>query len=248
MRRWSVSRRGFTLLELLVVMAVIATLAAILFPVFAQSRERARQSVCLNNLKQIGTALYAYLSDWDDTFPLNRFPEGAHAASVEYSGSAYNWKRALFNYISSPAVFECPSNDGAWEKSIVNDCVGDESNCVGDNKDRPEKQLAHGYATNAAFFLDLDDDADVPPRILSEVQSPSHLIYVMETAPGYESLTDKAVNWVFVHPDRRANWLFADTHVKTIKVAQTIAPVYLWRNPNDPIREATLAGLDARLR
>ena len=59
---------GFTLIELLVVIAIIAILAAILFPVFAKARARARQAVCLSNVKQLALAAQMYLSDWEGTF------------------------------------------------------------------------------------------------------------------------------------------------------------------------------------
>jgi prepilin-type N-terminal cleavage/methylation domain-containing protein len=61
-------RKGFTLIELLVVVAIIAILAAILFPVFAQAREKARQTACLSNLKQIATGMLMYAQDYDETF------------------------------------------------------------------------------------------------------------------------------------------------------------------------------------
>src|SRR3982074_603449 len=61
-------RRGFTLIELLVVIAIIALLAAILFPVFAQAREKARSISCLSNLKQLGTANMMYAQDYDESF------------------------------------------------------------------------------------------------------------------------------------------------------------------------------------
>ena len=62
-------RNGFTLIELLVVIAIIAILAAILFPVFAQAREKARQISCLSNVRQIGTAMQMYVQDYDETTP-----------------------------------------------------------------------------------------------------------------------------------------------------------------------------------
>ncbi len=61
-------RAAFTLIELLVVIAIIAILAAILFPVFAQAREKARQTSCLSNGKQMGLSLLMYAQDYDETF------------------------------------------------------------------------------------------------------------------------------------------------------------------------------------
>jgi prepilin-type N-terminal cleavage/methylation domain-containing protein len=61
--------RGFTLIELLVVIAIIAILAAILFPVFAKAREKARQTSCLSNLKQLSLAILQYTNDNNETYP-----------------------------------------------------------------------------------------------------------------------------------------------------------------------------------
>src|ERR1041385_1617240 len=63
-------RSAFTLIELLVVIAIIAILAAILFPVFAQAREKARQATCVSNLKQLGTACLMYAQDYDESYPM----------------------------------------------------------------------------------------------------------------------------------------------------------------------------------
>lgn len=64
------AHRGFTLIELLVVIAIIAILASILFPVFARAREKAREANCMSNLRQIGTAIHMYASDYDDYLPI----------------------------------------------------------------------------------------------------------------------------------------------------------------------------------
>jgi prepilin-type N-terminal cleavage/methylation domain-containing protein len=86
-------RRGFTLIELLVVIAIIAILAAILFPVFAQAREKARQTTCISNHKQMGMATMMYLNDYDQLW----FPAWHHVPNL-YNG---HWFLKISPYIKS---------------------------------------------------------------------------------------------------------------------------------------------------
>ncbi|MBI2301860.1 MAG: prepilin-type N-terminal cleavage/methylation domain-containing protein [Armatimonadetes bacterium] len=93
------SQRGFTLIELLVVIAIIAILAAILFPVFAKAREKARQSSCLSNCKQIGTAILMYNQDYDERFPYYiMYPCDPQA----------HWQARVQSYVKSEQLFICP--------------------------------------------------------------------------------------------------------------------------------------------
>jgi prepilin-type N-terminal cleavage/methylation domain-containing protein/prepilin-type processing-associated H-X9-DG protein len=94
-------KRGFTLIELLVVIAIIAILAAILFPVFAQAREKARQTTCANNLKQIATATNLYYRDWDGFFP--------KYGGVVPPGASNGFGNLLRPYVKTEAAFHCPT-------------------------------------------------------------------------------------------------------------------------------------------
>jgi prepilin-type N-terminal cleavage/methylation domain-containing protein/prepilin-type processing-associated H-X9-DG protein len=90
------SRRGFTLIELLVVIAIIAILSAILFPVFAQARDKSRSAACLSNLRQMSAAVSMYTQDYE-AYPLYEGAEGAR------------WHLLLEPYMRSRAVVVCPS-------------------------------------------------------------------------------------------------------------------------------------------
>jgi prepilin-type N-terminal cleavage/methylation domain-containing protein/prepilin-type processing-associated H-X9-DG protein len=92
---------GFTLIELLVVIAIIAILAAILFPVFAQAREKARQTSCLSNTKQMGLAVMMYIQDYDEGYPL--FSSSAPMTPRQ------RWPDRLYAYIKNTGIFLCPS-------------------------------------------------------------------------------------------------------------------------------------------
>jgi prepilin-type N-terminal cleavage/methylation domain-containing protein/prepilin-type processing-associated H-X9-DG protein len=104
-------RRGFTLIELLVVIAIIAILAAILFPVFAQAREKARSIQCLSNMKQIGMATRMYSSDYDEVLvPLYLYSQHPSEGLLP-RGTAYTqqYPDLLQPYVKSNDVFVCPN-------------------------------------------------------------------------------------------------------------------------------------------
>jgi prepilin-type N-terminal cleavage/methylation domain-containing protein/prepilin-type processing-associated H-X9-DG protein len=101
-----VSRRGFTLIELLVVIAIIAILAAILFPVFAQAREKARATSCLSNTKQLGLAFSMYVGDYDET--------------TLFVGPDHDWWFPLYPYIKNQQMLLCPDRNDLCDGCMEN--------------------------------------------------------------------------------------------------------------------------------
>ncbi len=100
MRTRRTTQRGFTLIELLVVIAIIAILAAILFPVFAQAREKARQTSCVSNMRQMGMAITMYVTD-NEGYPMHSSPSNWNPRK--------RWPDYVFPYSKNEKLFTCPS-------------------------------------------------------------------------------------------------------------------------------------------
>ncbi len=114
------NRRGFTLIELLVVVAIIALLAALLLPVFLSARGKARQAVCLSNLRQIGLAVGMYAQDNDDLYPFAADPSDQHSTPDLWAGTPYDaevqamqpLQAVLDPYVRAPQIWRCPADTG----------------------------------------------------------------------------------------------------------------------------------------
>jgi len=212
---------AFTLIELLVVIAIIAILAAILFPVFAQAREKARQASCLSNMKQLGLGITMYAQDYDDALVPGQQDNGA-SATPRY----LYWGTLIQPYLKNFDVMWCPS----FAKPVVDGWTINE-----------QAQIPH-YGLN---FLGATEcyQSRTPfvqlPRLISVMKSPSQRILLMDTQYWNKPDAD-AYSWGWwgywhwtasagtdgVWAERRhqggVNVAYVDGHVKYAKKSQLI--------------------------
>jgi len=140
--------RGFTLIELLVVIAIIAILAAILFPVFAESRAKARQTACLSNVRQLGMALMQYAEDNDEGYWLGPYTVDVGGRRVRHGPPDF-----IFPYVKNAALFSCPSEPKEADLKLFLEETEARGGCVGGATGAwPGNVRYYSYTTNRFLF------------------------------------------------------------------------------------------------
>ncbi|MCC7491606.1 MAG: DUF1559 domain-containing protein [Fimbriimonadaceae bacterium] len=212
---------GFTLIELLVVIAIIAILAAILFPVFAKAREKARQSSCASNEKQLGLAFQQYKQDYDEKWP---------AVYNDHSGSGLRliWGQVIVPYIKSNQIYACPSANIDTATNIQNT--------------RYQMNMAHGWCwpegtnNSGLYGYPIND---------SQINSPAEFQLLLESSNAWYNhwLPGPTAGWAQTTTDNNGlilrgqlgetgyprhaggmNITFVDGHVKWASTNSMLAP------------------------
>lgn len=233
MRR--VRKPAFTLIELLVVIAVIAVIAAILFPVFAQARERARMTACVSNMRQLGASLMIYSQDYDETFPYIHFHAPGGDAAAAKGHYTYVWRNAIRPYLNSVDVLACPSNP--FSRTVAGQPNASLSQPKpGDNAEgwevEPEGRMPISYSMNSCSttWVPADDRRTSRPLRQAQLARPADTICIAESTHGNSDIFP-AWLWVqctgvFAHPaGKLGNFIFYDGHVKSRKWLATLYPL-----------------------
>ncbi len=191
------TKQAFTLIEILVVIAIIAILAAILFPAFARARENARRSSCQSNLKQIGLGILQYSQDYDERM-------------ISGQSGGVLWKELLQPYVKSKPIFACPSNPNR-DSLATNYPISYGPNC-----DAHGSRAALGYINDGPNLSQIS----APATAITALEMTTNTWdFVITLDTGHDDFNDA----LYAGHLTNGNYLFADGHVKSLKPMATIS-------------------------
>ena len=235
MPRFTRARKSaFTLIELLVVIAIIAILAAILFPVFAQAREKARAISCLSNCKQTGLAYMMYVQDYDEITPLQNSPVVKDAAG-NYAAGGY-WFRLIQPYVKNWQLMTCL--DRTANRTVDMTTAKNQANYPVELKGQLQGYgYNDGWVSDSCYGLTCEQnipnptDPTGPPvkarlgRSIAAIQTPADCVAFGDTydSPGYSVAMDNLLGYSDaptttkgIRHNGNLNFVFADGHAKVI--------------------------------
>ncbi|WP_309717049.1 prepilin-type N-terminal cleavage/methylation domain-containing protein, partial [Armatimonas sp.] len=256
-------RQSFTLIELLVVIAIIAILAAILFPVFAQARERARMIACLSNMRQIGTSLRMYAQDYDEIYtPLRMgYNPRTNLPFADGLTEGFMWRNALQPYLKNKGIMACPSNSESIKSRgkagrLPASNGGNWNDQAQGYGVEPDLQMPQGYGMNgfASTWIPTMDTgaaawgANLAPPSDAQLERPADTIAVTETRWRDSDVhpewilnntgfcNDRAV---MRHFQNKANFVYWDGHAASRSWGQTLFPLSRnqWQRDNSNTRD-----------
>jgi len=214
-------KRGFTLIELLVVIAIIAILAAVLFPVFATARDKARQTSCASNLKQLGLAFLEYSQDYDETLPRGQQWSVIAAANSISGGNSLSWgpgwAAQVYPYVKSKQVYACQSD------TYNNPTYDNLSYTYNYN-------IAQDTVSNNAYLY--PSGIPAPSGMLSQFTIPTKTILLFETS--YPKINAPHIQLSSTSPGADVSVVANGNQYLSLNVAVVYATGYLAGGGNDP--------------
>lgn len=214
------SHRAFTLIELLVVITILAILVALLFPVFARMREKARVTNCTSNARQLGMALLMYAHDYDEMLPIPWHFLGEPSWCLPYG----SWKQLILPYVKNSQVFICPSKPRAYPCPAgmpLPDTGSYGVNAYWSELDNPSSwHLASFEQPSQTFLLGENNDGDWVVEPGKDKSGKWRCSDGRWPGPG----------WYYARHFGGSVWVYADGHAKWLKAGKAFAnDCWLWR-------------------
>jgi prepilin-type processing-associated H-X9-DG protein len=215
-----------------VVIAIIAILAAILFPVFAQAREKARQTSCVSNLKQIGTALLMYVQDYDERYPNRRFePFDTSNNNARYDDNS--WRSVIQPYVKNRQLLTCPSNPDndtpSWDPEFNVSYAANFTDPGAVPADGKGRGLFGQQRSPGISLAEIEKPSEA--IAITEIEKVPWVTFVVDrndqtftwTYGKYNGQTFTSVysNALFKGHSGMTNYVFSDGHVKALRPTQT---------------------------
>ncbi|MGV3618636.1 MAG: prepilin-type N-terminal cleavage/methylation domain-containing protein [Fimbriimonas sp.] len=222
------TRRGFSLIELIVVVAIIAIVAAILFPVLAAAKGSANRAACISNLRQIGRGTQLYVQDYDDRLmPVNHQP-----ANDATSRNDRTWVQSLLPYVRNFAVFRCPSDHSSRprpEATYDQDLVPGET-----DSQYYTASLRSNYGYNYHNLSPIVQEMDqwvARPKLMSEVTDATATIIFVDSVweKDRNGNPSGGGNWLVVPPCRYYRSSVDSFTGTSTDAASVYTPVVGWK-------------------
>ncbi|MCW3060035.1 MAG: prepilin-type N-terminal cleavage/methylation domain [Capsulimonas sp.] len=219
-------KAGVTVAEVIIVLILVAVIAAVLFPVFAKSRDGRRQASCPSNLKQIELGIIQYVQDYDEFYPPRQ-------ARIDANGKVVSWRAIINSYVKSTQIYQCPDNPVAKWPDIEKD---------GFNR---------SYAANSTTVAKLGasgpfSDAYGGKLQIAEIASPASVISLAESTAAFNDMNltfpdgfthkfhaGNPVGALYAGHTGGSNYGFVDGHVKYLHPSDTLNQnVNMWTRDN----------------
>ena len=229
------AHRAFTILELLVVLAIISVLAGVLFPVFSSARESSKRTTCMSNFREVSLSTHLYMNDYEDNF----MPVNHEHGAVATSRNDRTWVQLVLPYVRNFGMFYCPSDTSDRPRP---EATFDEDLVPGDTDTQyytASQRVNMGYNYQyLAPIIRQGGEWSTSPRSSTSLASPSNTILFADSvwARRADGTPTGGGSWLVVPPcrySRSATGAVLDSFTGALRGGEVYTNAIGWRLEDD---------------